>query len=307
MPETIYIASRTRHAARWRRLRDAGAPVVSGWLDAASDLMGVELSALWTRIGEEIGTLARQGGALVAYLDEGDVLDARGVLVEVGMALAAGVWVVVDCPESCRNLLGDWTAHHMVDFKPGMLAALEAARGLAPWASSAPPVTGGSGNPRAWRVAQPLHASSWVEVVAAVGSVDLVVVHGACGTGKSALLSAIDAARPGALICDMPETGMDLCSLRLHLSKVLEGAGPARLVAIASHSLYVLREVELAQRSTCWIGLEKLNSGGVFVRMGDDVAATGDIVALDEELKQSDRWMVLHLALAAQYHGGVRP
>lgn len=35
--ETIYFASKTRHAPRWRALRDAGVPTASTWIDEAGE------------------------------------------------------------------------------------------------------------------------------------------------------------------------------------------------------------------------------------------------------------------------------
>ena len=82
----VYVASRTRHAAAWRTLRDeAGYPIVSTWIDEAGSGQTLDRAEFWTRVIREV-----QGAqALVLFRHADDVPD--GALVEVGAALAAGV------------------------------------------------------------------------------------------------------------------------------------------------------------------------------------------------------------------------
>lgn len=82
----IYIASKTKHADRWRRLRDdAGLPIISTWIDEAGAGESGDLSDLWRRCILEASTAS----ALVLYREPDDVL--KGGWVELGAALACGV------------------------------------------------------------------------------------------------------------------------------------------------------------------------------------------------------------------------
>ncbi len=88
-PETnkrgIYIASKTKHADRWRLLRDAGLPITSTWIDEAGAGESGDLSDLWRRCILEASTAS----VLVLYREPDDVL--KGGWVELGAALACGV------------------------------------------------------------------------------------------------------------------------------------------------------------------------------------------------------------------------
>ncbi|UIK04874.1 hypothetical protein [Neorhizobium galegae] len=81
----IYIASKTKHADRWRRLREAGFPIISTWIDEAGAGESGDLSDLWRRCILEASTAS----ALVLYREPADVL--KGGWVELGAALACGV------------------------------------------------------------------------------------------------------------------------------------------------------------------------------------------------------------------------
>jgi hypothetical protein len=85
----IYIASKTRHAAKWRALRDSGVPIISTWIDEAGVGETKCFENLWERcIGEP-----RRAAALIVYAEDGDEL--KGALVEVGAALASETPVYV--------------------------------------------------------------------------------------------------------------------------------------------------------------------------------------------------------------------
>lgn len=103
----IYVASRTRYAPMWRKLRDEeGYPIVSSWIDK-----GVNVdpkthdfdakAALWRAITTDI----KQAAALVLYTRDED-LPLQGALVEVGAALSRGIPVYV-CEEHLGSV-GDW-------------------------------------------------------------------------------------------------------------------------------------------------------------------------------------------------------
>jgi nucleoside 2-deoxyribosyltransferase len=81
---TIYTASKTKHAALWRQLRDAGAPIISTWIDEAGEGESADLHDLWERCISE----SKACDALIVYREPEDVL--KGAWVEIGAALAVG-------------------------------------------------------------------------------------------------------------------------------------------------------------------------------------------------------------------------
>ena len=90
----IYIASKTRHADKWRALRASGTTILSTWIDEAGTGETQDFADLWIRCVREAATC----DALVFYAECGDVL--KGAFVEVGAALAAGrpVYIVTPYP-----------------------------------------------------------------------------------------------------------------------------------------------------------------------------------------------------------------
>lgn len=113
----VYVASRAsvpERPAMWRRLRDAGYPIISTWIDEAGAGETADNGELWARIAREISGAER----LVLYVEPED-FPLKGALVEVGMAIAAGVPVVVVAPNVPLEVhtlrpLGSWAAHPMV-------------------------------------------------------------------------------------------------------------------------------------------------------------------------------------------------
>lgn len=87
----IYIASRTRHAARWRKLRAEGLPVVCTWIDESEVGQTKSFPDLWRRCVSE----SANAKALIAYSDGDDLL---GGLIEIGAALASGTPVFIVGP-----------------------------------------------------------------------------------------------------------------------------------------------------------------------------------------------------------------
>jgi hypothetical protein len=92
----VYVASKTRHADVWKTYRERGLPIVSTWIDEAGAGMTGSVSDLWERCVAE----CRGAAALVAYAAEEDAGSLEGVLVEVGVALCAGVPVFFHGPIS---------------------------------------------------------------------------------------------------------------------------------------------------------------------------------------------------------------
>jgi hypothetical protein len=103
-PRGIYVASRTRHAARWRALRSDGVPIASTWIDDAGADAITSLGGHWVRAIAE----AKAAAALVAFAGPGETLQ-HGSLVEVGVALGHGVPVFV-----AGGTSGTWVCHPLV-------------------------------------------------------------------------------------------------------------------------------------------------------------------------------------------------
>jgi hypothetical protein len=75
----IYVASKTVHAPRWRRLRDEyRIPILSTWIDEEIQNPGQGLRDLWMRCVAE----SKEATSLIAYREPNDVL--KGALVEIG-------------------------------------------------------------------------------------------------------------------------------------------------------------------------------------------------------------------------------
>jgi len=108
----IYCASKTSHAPMWQRLRSEGIPLISTWIDEAGAGQTADLGELWVRIQREVITADR----LVVYAEMPD-FPLKGALIEVGMALTAGVPVALVLASdvsleqpSCRPI-GSWIRH----------------------------------------------------------------------------------------------------------------------------------------------------------------------------------------------------
>ena len=93
----------------WRALREAGYPICSSWIDEAGPGETSDLSELWTRIQAEVtGSIG-----LVFYAEPSD-LPLKGAYVEVGMALSAGLPVVVvlwGFSSDEEGRVGSWIRH----------------------------------------------------------------------------------------------------------------------------------------------------------------------------------------------------
>lgn len=120
MKSGIYIASKTKHADRWRFLRDkVGEPIISTWIDEAGPGESADLDDLWHRCIKEASSCE----LLIVYREPDDVL--KGAWVEVGAALAVGTPVFAIG-------LDDFTIakHRKLKHFPDMKAAIAAARDL---------------------------------------------------------------------------------------------------------------------------------------------------------------------------------
>jgi hypothetical protein len=79
---SIYIASKTKHAAKWLALRDKGVNIISTWIDEAGEGQTTDMPDLCSRCIHE----AEVCNAMIVYAEDGDIL--KGALVELGVALA---------------------------------------------------------------------------------------------------------------------------------------------------------------------------------------------------------------------------
>jgi len=125
----IYVASRAsvpERGAMWRKLRDAGAPIISSWIDEDGPGQTQDFGELWTRIAREVTS----ADGLILYVEPDD-FPLKGALVEVGMALAVERPVYVVAPAvklETRSLrpLGSWASHPLVHFAPTVADAINA-------------------------------------------------------------------------------------------------------------------------------------------------------------------------------------
>lgn len=127
--ERIYVASRASLPERgemWRTARAQGWPINSTWIDEDGPKASRDLGDLWDRIRREVTSASK----LILYVEPTD-FPLKGALIEVGMALAAQVPVIVVASgvvldeRNCRPL-GSWVKSPLVSFAPTVAAALRA-------------------------------------------------------------------------------------------------------------------------------------------------------------------------------------
>lgn len=101
----------------------------------------------------------------------------------------------------------------------------------------------------------------------------------------------------GYLFWDEPETNLNPKLIKLTAQAILHLCAQGIQVFIATHSLFLLRELEILSYSEefknvkhRYFSLKKTDSG-VVVEQGDSVEKLDTLVLLDEELDQSDRYM----------------
>jgi hypothetical protein len=85
---TIYIASKTRHARRWKALREQGVNIISTWIDEAGAGETIDEADLAQRCIRE----SVDADLFILYAEPEDVL--KGGLVEFGARLGAGREVI---------------------------------------------------------------------------------------------------------------------------------------------------------------------------------------------------------------------
>lgn len=101
----------------------------------------------------------------------------------------------------------------------------------------------------------------------------------------------------GYLFWDEPESNLNPKIIRTVARTILNLAGSGIQVFIATHSLFLMRELHILQQhefkslqSRCF-GLHIGPNGLVEVRQGSTMDEIGDITALDEDLQQSERYI----------------
>lgn len=101
----------------------------------------------------------------------------------------------------------------------------------------------------------------------------------------------------GYLFWDEPETNLNPKLIRTVAASIVHLASHGIQIFIATHSLFLLRELEILRSQqaigkieTRYFGLG-INDSGVSVTQGDKLEDIGNIAALDESLMQSDRYM----------------
>lgn len=112
------------------------------------------------------------------------------------------------------------------------------------------------------------------------------------------LLKTGELTNSSSLFWDEPEANLNP-KLIVKLAKILVELSSIMQITIATHSLFLLRELEIAQENKVltmvrYFGLQFNEDGnGVNVTQGDSANDIGDIVALDESLAQSTRYIEL--------------
>jgi len=109
----------------------------------------------------------------------------------------------------------------------------------------------------------------------------------------------------GYLFWDEPESNLNPRIIKTVARVILQLAQSGIQVFIATHSLFLLRELHILQSqqfaglSARYFGLERTQSG-VNVHQGKTVDDIGSIAALDEDLQQADRYLDAEMGLAVE-------
>lgn len=108
------------------------------------------------------------------------------------------------------------------------------------------------------------------------------------------LLKTGELTKSSSLFWDEPEANLNpkllkaLAAILVELSSIMQ-------ITIATHSLFLLRELETFRENKIltnarYFGLH-ITDNGVVVQQGDSSSKIGDIVALDEDIAQSTRYL----------------
>jgi len=149
-------------------------------------------------------------------------------------------------------------------------------------------------------------------LVTASGRMEMPLV--AEGVRKLAMLARLIATgallAKGCLFWDEPEANLNPSLIKTVARTILDVAATGVQVFLATHSLFLLRELYIVQArehrglEARYFGLHAERDGGVLVRQGATMDDVGDLAVLDEELAQSDRYLDLEADEGAD--GGTR-
>jgi ABC-type transport system involved in cytochrome c biogenesis ATPase subunit len=104
----------------------------------------------------------------------------------------------------------------------------------------------------------------------------------------------------GYLFWDEPEANLNPKLIKLIAKVILHLCNSGIQVFIASHSLFLLRELEILSEYQEFTKIKqryfalRIEDDGVKVEQGDEVTDLQTLILLDEELSQSDRFMKNH-------------
>lgn len=93
---SIYVASKTVHAPKWRLLRAQGVRIISSWVDESEEGQTASYAELAERCIREIHNC----DYVLLYCEPGEVL--KGAIIEAGAALALGKHVC--CVGTCNSI-----------------------------------------------------------------------------------------------------------------------------------------------------------------------------------------------------------
>ena len=116
----------------------------------------------------------------------------------------------------------------------------------------------------------------------------------------------------GYLFWDEPEANLNPKIIKTIARTILQIAGSGIQVFIATHSLFLLRELHVLQKrefssfETRCFGLHIGDDGAVNVQQGDTMDDIGEITALDEELQQSERYIDTEMGVPVALTAGDR-
>jgi energy-coupling factor transporter ATP-binding protein EcfA2 len=104
----------------------------------------------------------------------------------------------------------------------------------------------------------------------------------------------------GYLFWDEPETNLNPALIKVVAKVIFRLAQSGIQVFIATHSLFLLRELEIltannpdTDKSVRYFGLSSNNSDSLQVTQGNSISDIDPLVTLDEQIMQSDRFMSL--------------
>jgi len=117
----------------------------------------------------------------------------------------------------------------------------------------------------------------------------------------------------GYLFWDEPESNLNPKIIKTVAKTILQIAASGIQVFIATHSLFLLRELHILQQQeystmdTRCFGLHIGIDGAVAVQQGKTMDDVGSIAALDEDLQQSERYVDTEMGVGIEQTGNTTP